>query len=94
MLIKSADSRQSDIHALDVLLTRSDIDPATRKNIERELRSIRAGAKGERDAAYEIDFDYANEPQRVVIHDLRLEVDGRVAQIDHLIIDRLLSVWV
>ena len=30
----------------------------------------------------------------MVIHDLRLEVDGRVAQIDHLIIDRFLTVWV
>ena len=31
---------------------------------------------------------------RAVIHDLRLEVDGRVAQVDHLIIDRLLTIWV
>jgi Nuclease-related domain len=30
----------------------------------------------------------------MTIHDLRLEVDGRVAQIDHLIIDRLLTIWV
>jgi hypothetical protein len=30
----------------------------------------------------------------MTIHDLRLEVAGRVAQIDHLIIDRLLGIWV
>jgi Nuclease-related domain. len=94
MLIKSADDKQPSIDALEALLTRPDVDTAIKSKIDRELKNIRAGAKGERDAAYEIDFDYANEPQRVVIHDLRLEVDGRVAQIDHLIIDRLLSVWV
>jgi hypothetical protein len=31
---------------------------------------------------------------RMTIHDLRIEVDGRVAQIDHLVISRLLDVWV
>lgn len=30
----------------------------------------------------------------MTIHDLRLEVDGRVAQIDHLILTRLLDIWV
>jgi len=30
----------------------------------------------------------------MTIHDLRIEVDGRVAQIDHLIINRLLDIWV
>ena len=30
----------------------------------------------------------------MTIHDLRLEVDGRVAQINHLIIDRVLTIWV
>ena len=57
-------------------------------------KKICAGAKGEREAAYEIDFDYAKNPNRAVIHDLRLEVDGRVAQIDHLIIDPILTIWV
>lgn len=30
----------------------------------------------------------------MTIHDLRLEVDGRVAQIDHLLLDRLMGIWV
>lgn len=30
----------------------------------------------------------------MTIHDLRLEVEGRVAQIDHLVIDRMLGIWV
>ena len=94
MLLKVADDRQPDIDALEALLARPSIDAATESKIERELKTIRAGVKGERDAAYEIDFDFAKASNRVVIHDLRLEVDGRVAQIDHLIIDRFLTVWV
>ena len=30
----------------------------------------------------------------MTIHDLRIEVGGRVAQIDHLVVTRLLDVWV
>ena len=55
---------------------------------------MRAGVEGERDAAYEVDFHYRDNPNHAVIHDLRLEVDGRIAQIDHLTIDRFLKVWV
>lgn len=34
------------------------------------------------------------QPRRVAARDLRLEIGGRVAQIDHLIIDRFLTIWV
>jgi hypothetical protein len=65
------------------------------QKIRDELAKIQAGAKGERDAAYEIDFHYGPPSKNwAVIHDLRLEHDGRVAQIDHLLINRFLDVWV
>ena len=82
MLIKAADDKQPQIDELEALRTRPDVDAETKAHIDREIKNIRAGARGERDAAYQIDFDYAKESNRVVIHDLRLEVDGRVAQID------------
>ena len=94
MLIKAADDKQPTIDALEALLARPDVDAPTRRRIEQEIRAVRAGAAGERDAAYEIEFHYGANPNRMTIHDLRLEVDGRVAQIDHLIIDRLLGIWV
>ena len=53
-----------------------------------------AGVVGERDAAYEIEFHFGKSTNYVTIHDLRLEHTGRVAQIDHLIINRVLQVWV
>jgi hypothetical protein len=94
MLIKAAADRQPDIDALAALSARPGLDAATRRRIEAELRRVQAGARGEREAAYEIEFHFGSNPNRMTIHDLRLEVDGRVAQIDHLIIDRLLGIWV
>ena len=94
MQIKAADGRQPDLDALAALLERPDVDAQTRRRIETEMRRIRAGAAGERDAAYEIEFHSADNVNRVTIHDLRLEVGGRVAQIDHLVINRLLDTWV
>lgn len=55
---------------------------------------MRAGAKGEAEAAYEIDFHHRASTRWAVIHDLRLEHKGRVAQIDHLLISRSLDIWV
>jgi hypothetical protein len=94
LLIKSADDKQPQIDALTGLLARPDVDAATRRKIHTEIRQMRAGVAGERDAAYEIEFDSGPSRNRMTIHDLRLEVDGRVAQIDHLIITRLLDFWV
>ena len=59
-----------------------------------ELRIRQAGLKGERDSAYHIDFHFECSPNWAVIHDLRLERDGRVAQIDHLLINRWLEIYV
>lgn len=93
MLIKSADDKQPDIDALTALLARPDLDVSTKRRIEQEIRTIRAGIAGEREAAYELDFRY-RDSSRALIHDLRIEVDGRVAQIDHLLIARSLEMWV
>ncbi len=94
MLIKRADDPQPHIDTLTALLARPDLDARARDAIEQELRAIRAGARGEHDAAYEIEFRYADSPNIATIHDLRIECAGRVAQIDHLIINRILQVWV
>jgi hypothetical protein len=93
VLIKSADDKQGDIDALTALSTRSDLDAPTKRRIEHEIRTIRAGIAGERDAVYQIDFNDRMR-KRAVIHDLRIEVDGRVAQIDHLLITQVLDMWV
>jgi len=94
VLIKSAGDKQAEIDALEALLVRPDVDGATRHRIELEIRMVRAGVSGERDAAYEIEFHLGSNRNQMTIHDLRIECDGRVAQIDHLIVNRLLDIWV
>jgi Nuclease-related domain len=93
-VLKVADSKEPQIAALTGLLERPDLDPRTQKRIRDEIWAIRGGVQGEKEAAYEIDFHYADSDSHMVIHDLRLEFGGRVAQIDHLIMNRILDVWV
>lgn len=92
MLLKQADSLDEKLAALERQLAQAG---ATEKpRLEQTLRNMKAGARGEREAAYYIDFDYGSWENGVVIHDLRLEIGGRVAQIDHLLINRLLECYV
>jgi hypothetical protein len=92
--LKAADDKQPDIAALEALIERPDIEARTKRSIEDEIWSIREGAKAEGDAAYEIEFHLGDNPHFVTIHDLRLDIDGHVAQIDHLVISPVLEVFV
>lgn len=92
MLLKTADNKDYQIKELEGLLAAATGDRKSR--IEQDLRIVRAGIKGEQEAAYLIDFDFKNLDFYAVIHDLRLEVGGRVAQIDHLVISRCLDCFV
>lgn len=92
MIIKNADDKTSHIQQLEDLLNVANADQKNR--INQELRNIRAGIKAEQEAAYLIDFDLGKSQNTLVIHDLRLEIGGRVAQIDHLLINRTLNIFV
>ncbi len=94
MLIKAKDDPAQDIATLERLLRREDLDPSTRRAIESELARLRQGLKGERDVAYYLDFEFKNDDDWAIIHDLRLEIDDRVAQIDHVLLNRWLEVYV
>ncbi len=93
MLVKEKDSLQPQIDELKALL---DLDLPANKRIlvEKELKILRAGAKGEKDSAYYIDFQWRDSKNWAVLHDLRLEHRGQVAQIDHLLISRHLEMFV
>jgi hypothetical protein len=94
MIIKSADDKEHQIATLKALQLRPDASADIKKRIEQEIKNINAGAKGEREAAYEMEFHYGTSKNWMLIHDLRIECEGRVAQIDHLAINRLLEIWV
>jgi hypothetical protein len=93
MIIKSRDPKDRDIAELDALLKQADA-PGKRFLIERELRAMRAGIAGEEDCAYYINFYFGKSDNWCVIHDLRIEHQGSVAQIDHLLINRLFDIYV
>lgn len=92
MILKEADNKDALIAELERLMVNAVGDRRTK--IEQELRLVCAGLKGEQEASYFIDFDMKVSTQTGVIHDLRLVVDGRVAQIDHLLIHRTLNIFV
>lgn len=94
MIIKQADDKQQQKNVLQALLAHPKADAATKKRIEQEIKNIQAGIKGEQEAAYEMQVHYGDGQNWMVIHDLRIEHGGLVAQIDHLLINRLLEVWV
>jgi hypothetical protein len=94
MLIKSADDKESQIAILQKLLSHERVAAEKRQLIERELRNLSIGMATERQAAFEIDFYAAPSKNLFVIHDLRLEIGGRVAQIDHLLMNRAFEVFV
>jgi hypothetical protein len=93
MIIKIRDPKDRDIAELDALLKQADA-PAKRFLIERELRAMKAGIAGEEDCAYYINFYFGKSDNWCVIHDLRIEHQGSVAQIDHLLINRLFEIYV
>jgi hypothetical protein len=93
-VFKTADDKQPQVDALRVLLAREDLDRRTRKEIDDKIWAIRTGIAGEKQAAYEIDFHYADRKSFAVIHDLRIEFKGRVAQIDHVILNQVMDMWV
>jgi hypothetical protein len=93
-VLKHADDKQPQIDTLEALKRRPDVDRRTIALIDDEIWAIRLGRRGEDEAAYAIDFAYKGRENHVVIHDLRLEVGDRVAQIDHLILNRVLDLWV
>jgi hypothetical protein len=94
MIIKPADNKEIDIAVLQGFLERSDVTNDTKKRVEQEIKNIYAGLKGEREAAYEMEFTYGQSKNWMLIHDLRIVFEDKVAQIDHLVISRLLEVWV
>lgn len=95
MILKQREDRASSIATLEALMARPE---ARRHDIERlraEIDAIIRGDMSESKAAYVLDVHFG-QPARnwAVIHDLRITVDGLSAQIDHLLINRFLEIWV
>lgn len=87
MILKQADDKQADIDILHNLASQAS-STRQRTDVQSEIDNIVAGMRGEQDASYYLDQEFRHREDAVVIHDLRIEEEGDVAQIDHLVISR------
>lgn len=92
MLLKQKDSRDTDINELNRLLGLN-LTAKQRFFVERELKCLQSGERNEQNSAYYLDFRFKNSQNWALLHDLRIEHRGRVAQIDHLLINRFLDIY-
>lgn len=92
MIIKEKQGHDEDIRRLDEMLEMANLSARQRQLIHDEILRIRSGEQGERNAAYFINFELRQSKNYAVIHDLRIEHEERVVQIDHLIIGRMAEV--
>jgi len=88
MLLKSADDKSKRLRLLEELQQSPLLDSAQRDWLQKELDRLRKGIQGEKDAAHYLDNYLSGSDRSVLMHDLRFEVDGEVAQIDHVLLTR------
>jgi len=83
MVLKNIDSKEDDINILKELYQKSSSNKQ-KELILKELKKVEIGYKNEKDNAYYLNF-YDND-RFILLHDIRLEYNGKVAQIDHILI--------
>lgn len=88
MPLKRADDKSQRVALLEEILALPGLEASQKRWARDELGRLRKGIQGEKDAAFFLDQHFADAANHVILHDLRLVVDGDVAQIDHLIINR------
>jgi hypothetical protein len=92
VLLKEIDKRkEEDIQYLKKKLELSD-NEKQKYIIRQELTNLETGLKGEKETAYFIDFNLKDSTNYMVLHDLRFEIDGLTAQIDHLLINKAVGI--
>ena len=88
MILKELDNRtEKQINVLYELL-RCSTSTAQKKLIQSDLKRLENGYKSEKDNAYYLDFEFKDSNLNIILHDIRLEHNGRTAQIDHIFIGR------
>lgn len=87
MIFKNIDDKSKQIQTLEDLLSRSKSE-AQKKLIESDLKKVKSGYEAEKENAYYLNFELEKSKHIILLHDIRLEHDGRTAQFDHLLINR------
>lgn len=87
MIFKEADSKQKQLNTLKKLLQQSTSDKQ-KALIQKDLNMLQSGLDAEKQNAYYIDFYLKDNNNLLVLHDIRIEHNGKSAQIDHILISR------
>jgi len=92
MLLKKIDKQKEE----DILCLKKKLDFSDNEKqkylIRQELKALELGLQGEKETAYFIDFNLKDSENYVILHDLRFEIDGLTAQIDHLLISKAVGI--
>jgi Nuclease-related domain len=94
MLLKSADNKSKRLALLEHLQRSPLLDSSQKTWLKEYLVRVKKGMEGERASAYYLDSYFKDSKNHVLLHDVRLIVDGETAQIDHLIINRAFGIYV
>ena len=87
MIFKNIDDKSKQIQTLEELLSRSK-SASQKRLIETDLKKVKSGYEAEKENAYYLDFELEKNKNLILLHDIRIEHDGRTAQFDHLLISR------
>lgn len=93
MLLKSADDKSKRLRLLESLTDSPTLNTKQKDWVRQELDRLSKGIQGEKSAAHYLDNYLGSSKNHVLIHDLRIVVDGEVAQIDHLLMNRSSSIF-
>ena len=88
MLLKSADDKSKRLSLLEELQKSAYLNFQQKKWLKDEFQRFKKGIQGEAESAFYLDSYFKDGENHVLLHDLRFVVDGDVAQIDHLILNR------
>ncbi|MFA6195328.1 MAG: NERD domain-containing protein [Sulfurimonas sp.] len=88
MIFKNIDDKTHQIQILKELLEQSKSE-AQKKLITADLKRMISGYDAETQNAYYLNFAFEKSKNVILLHDIRLEYEGRTAQFDHILISRL-----
>ncbi|WP_456397826.1 NERD domain-containing protein [Desulfurobacterium sp.] len=94
MILKKWQPNTEAIEELNRILKSYKLSQKQKTLINIMINNIQKGIQGEKTAAYYIDYYLKDSKNWVVIHDLRIEFNGQVAQIDHLLINKFYDMYV
>jgi len=88
-IVKTIDPIEHKIAELEDILANAQLkDQRIAKQVKGDILKIKAGHTAEKNAAFMLDKLFIRSDRSVLLHDIRLEIDGDVAQIDHLSLNR------